>query len=384
MCIEIDIDFKFPESIPLMIDGKIVLELPVEYQWKPPRCEVCMVFGHLAKNCNKIRKVGWKPKKQDKSFEKVHTTLEGKQVLASKATVDVEVLSRDAEQASEKIGGRMRTNKEPDASRVIASTNVSYTGQGFKEDMHCPNADMRCNKIKKTSSDDSGKPPKSSIKSASSGPKAAVSNNGSTSKSAVIQGIEKGHKHRPFHLSSDFPYQWKDLSKGKVKETEAVSSSITANKVCNPVKNQEAPTKSPIKTTSTGYHGAIVTNTVSTSEYGNWKAASDRNSPVKNAVMDKKGIIKAKGSDPCIKVSNTFKVLDSENQHSFHDQDRVLLKSVTKTMKNSMKWNLTNTLTFWLMKTKIRKLKKSSQGSNGMAKFRMRIWEKDNDPQLGS
>lgn len=68
ICVEVDVDFHYPASIPLMIDGKIALEMPVEYQWKPPKCESCKVFGHSSKNCTKKLKPKWNPN----FFEKVN------------------------------------------------------------------------------------------------------------------------------------------------------------------------------------------------------------------------------------------------------------------------------------------------------------------------
>lgn len=53
ICIEIDLEFSYPTSIPLLIANKIALQLPGEYQWNPPKCVVCMVFGHTLKLCVK-------------------------------------------------------------------------------------------------------------------------------------------------------------------------------------------------------------------------------------------------------------------------------------------------------------------------------------------
>lgn len=88
-----------------MIDGKIDLELPVEYPWKPPRCDLCMVFGHISKSCNKSRKPKLAPKKQGEIL--VHSSLQGasednksmrgNKVHTTKAAVDVEDKARDAE-----------------------------------------------------------------------------------------------------------------------------------------------------------------------------------------------------------------------------------------------------------------------------------------------
>lgn len=185
-------------------------------------------------------------------------------------------------------------------SRVTAATNVSTTGQGIKGAMHKSveatvldiSADKRYNMVRNISTGDRGREEfsaKSPIKSSSSGPKTAVTGRVSTSKPAGVQAIEKGHQHKPFHFSSDFPYQWKDLAKNdkrdnKVKETKA------------------------------------------TSDDGHWKTTSSMKSPVKNVAIDKKDTTKTKSNNSCVKVNNTFRVLSNENQQSFQDQDRVLIE----------------------------------------------------------
>lgn len=61
--VEIDLDFSFLSSIPSLIDGKFSFDLPVEYQWKPLKCENCKVFGHTIKNCTRNLKIRWAAKK---------------------------------------------------------------------------------------------------------------------------------------------------------------------------------------------------------------------------------------------------------------------------------------------------------------------------------
>lgn len=78
VCVKVDVDFIYPESIPLMIDGKIVLVMPVEYLWKPPKCELCKVFDHSSKNCTQKLKPKWNPKKNVKGLEKNQETIQSK------------------------------------------------------------------------------------------------------------------------------------------------------------------------------------------------------------------------------------------------------------------------------------------------------------------
>lgn len=97
ICIEIDIDFDYPASIPLLIDGKFYFDLPVEYQWRPPKCDTCMVYGHNTRNCSRKLKRKWISKKvrtvhphQNSGIEKIMSgarTIEGgdKMALGTKA-----------------------------------------------------------------------------------------------------------------------------------------------------------------------------------------------------------------------------------------------------------------------------------------------------------
>ncbi|XP_026377579.1 uncharacterized protein LOC113271871 [Papaver somniferum] len=62
ICIEIDLDFSYPTSIALFIDGKFSFDLPIEYQWKPQKCEKCKVFGQSVKNCLTKVKSRWETK----------------------------------------------------------------------------------------------------------------------------------------------------------------------------------------------------------------------------------------------------------------------------------------------------------------------------------
>lgn len=38
ICIEIDVDCEYPDAIPVVLDQRRVYLLPVEYDWKPPKC----------------------------------------------------------------------------------------------------------------------------------------------------------------------------------------------------------------------------------------------------------------------------------------------------------------------------------------------------------
>ncbi|GKE33879.1 zinc knuckle CX2CX4HX4C containing protein, partial [Tanacetum coccineum] len=47
-------------------DGYILNTIRIEYEWEPPRCEVCMVFGHDDVTCPK--RVVDEPKKQNGNY----------------------------------------------------------------------------------------------------------------------------------------------------------------------------------------------------------------------------------------------------------------------------------------------------------------------------
>lgn len=51
VCVEIDIDFDYPTEISVVIDGNEALKVPVEYTWKPPKCQTCKIFGHSESKC---------------------------------------------------------------------------------------------------------------------------------------------------------------------------------------------------------------------------------------------------------------------------------------------------------------------------------------------
>ncbi|KAF5193761.1 Dna polymerase iii, partial [Thalictrum thalictroides] len=60
MCIEVDTSCKFHKDVTMVLDQKKAFTIPVEYNWKPPRCTHCDVFGHTDKKCPS------KPKKTEK------------------------------------------------------------------------------------------------------------------------------------------------------------------------------------------------------------------------------------------------------------------------------------------------------------------------------
>ncbi|KAI3901919.1 hypothetical protein MKW98_027216, partial [Papaver atlanticum] len=80
--------------------------LPVEYPWKPPRCDMCKVFGQLSKSCNKSKKARWAPAMQEKSLQKIHSSLQ------ENSGVGVTVPTREDKQDSTDLDEALKTNEE--------------------------------------------------------------------------------------------------------------------------------------------------------------------------------------------------------------------------------------------------------------------------------
>lgn len=53
ICVEIEVKCKYPNSVTVVVDEKKAYNLPVEYNWRPPMCSTCQVFGHGMVRCGK-------------------------------------------------------------------------------------------------------------------------------------------------------------------------------------------------------------------------------------------------------------------------------------------------------------------------------------------
>ncbi|GAV60213.1 DUF4283 domain-containing protein, partial [Cephalotus follicularis] len=51
LCVEMCADRTFPEVIKVKRSSGVVVEVRVEYNWKPPVCERCKVFDHSTRGC---------------------------------------------------------------------------------------------------------------------------------------------------------------------------------------------------------------------------------------------------------------------------------------------------------------------------------------------
>ncbi|KAL5706225.1 hypothetical protein ACHQM5_024423 [Ranunculus cassubicifolius] len=57
VCVEVHVDDKYPDVIPIIIDNKKAISINVEYNWRPPKCSKCRVFGHWNCNCGNFYQV---------------------------------------------------------------------------------------------------------------------------------------------------------------------------------------------------------------------------------------------------------------------------------------------------------------------------------------
>lgn len=53
--VEVDITCDYPASVPVYYKGKHVVDVEVEYSWKPQVCSECSCFGHTLSKCPKIK-----------------------------------------------------------------------------------------------------------------------------------------------------------------------------------------------------------------------------------------------------------------------------------------------------------------------------------------
>ena len=85
--IEVKSDHVLRESLTVEIPlpdgtGSTIEKIRVEYEWKPPRCDTCKVFGHNLVDCPKVVKstVPTTSNEQD-DFTTVNNKKKGKQVV---------------------------------------------------------------------------------------------------------------------------------------------------------------------------------------------------------------------------------------------------------------------------------------------------------------
>ncbi|KAF5178600.1 hypothetical protein FRX31_031815, partial [Thalictrum thalictroides] len=55
--IKVDTKCKYPKEVTVVLDQRKAITIPIEYNWKPPICHHCDVFGHTDNKCPKKPKV---------------------------------------------------------------------------------------------------------------------------------------------------------------------------------------------------------------------------------------------------------------------------------------------------------------------------------------
>lgn len=56
MCVEIDMNCKYPNNVTIVVDDRKAYNLSVEYNWRPPKCTICEMFGHTVDRCGRNTK----------------------------------------------------------------------------------------------------------------------------------------------------------------------------------------------------------------------------------------------------------------------------------------------------------------------------------------
>lgn len=53
ICVETGTKCKYPNTVTVVVDNRKAYSLPIEYNWRPQKCDVCNTFGHTASRCCK-------------------------------------------------------------------------------------------------------------------------------------------------------------------------------------------------------------------------------------------------------------------------------------------------------------------------------------------
>ena len=61
--IEVSATQKLPNSVLLQLEDGEEIEVEVEYEWQPPKCNTCSTFGHVPSHCP--TKPAWKHKGEE-------------------------------------------------------------------------------------------------------------------------------------------------------------------------------------------------------------------------------------------------------------------------------------------------------------------------------
>ncbi|KAF5199868.1 Rna exonuclease [Thalictrum thalictroides] len=98
VCVEVDVNYKYPKEINVVLDRSREIKIACEYNWRPPQCSHCKVFRHNEVKCFH------KPAKQGK---KVTTCVEKDQNEVEKGQNQTEM-----ETMEKTVGGIMGDREE--------------------------------------------------------------------------------------------------------------------------------------------------------------------------------------------------------------------------------------------------------------------------------
>ncbi|KAF6148562.1 hypothetical protein GIB67_042521 [Kingdonia uniflora] len=143
VCIEMEVDSKFPNSITVEMDGVYNIEIQVAYNWIPPSCEGCKIFGHNSQNCP-IRKV--------EEFEKAAPVKTQQKKPDAAGEVDVQnkkqTVDKDGWSIPRNVG--LLSKATHNDSSLIASTSATTSQEETKES-------TEANNLKSKEAQESGK-----------------------------------------------------------------------------------------------------------------------------------------------------------------------------------------------------------------------------------
>ncbi|RZC49553.1 hypothetical protein C5167_017984 [Papaver somniferum] len=145
--VEVSFECQSPSFIPLWIDGKFVMNLPVEYQWKPQKCMVCHSFGHSNNKCYlkkaSIGKSHWTSRKRPNLGERIkplskegetgNTGTENREQIKEHSIVDSLTVTEDKEATVPQTKNSGRKKNGPNAYLSPFTLLESEPESGFDD-----------------------------------------------------------------------------------------------------------------------------------------------------------------------------------------------------------------------------------------------------------
>ncbi|XP_043717563.1 uncharacterized protein LOC122665474 [Telopea speciosissima] len=122
LCVEVSANEELPLSVPVYGDGGFVFNQRVVYDWKPPLCVHCKVFGHMIDAC----KSG--SRKPDKKYSRTKQEWRVKGAAGKEAAT---VAGNEADLPAEQTGiGNSNSNLDSHSSRKNKGGDLNSLGQG--------------------------------------------------------------------------------------------------------------------------------------------------------------------------------------------------------------------------------------------------------------